>query len=97
MDRIEKARKLYNNLLLNNHYTDMIFLYIMDCLDSSLNTFDMDLITDEKRKNELVGIIYDYYLDTDIQISKIADIVVEHINELDDDNFDINEYADNLY
>lgn len=97
MDREKKAIALYKKILLDNNIDLITLVYIAFCLDQSLNAYDMDLIIKDDEKEKLIDLILDYYLNTDIQISKICDIICEHYNEIEKDNFNIYDYTETLY
>ena len=71
--------------------------YIKRCLTESIKLYGIDLNNYNYSINDLIGIVDDYYLDTDIQISKICDIIIIHLNEIDDKDFDICDYVDDFY
>ena len=95
MDRLENAKKIYNELLENNQNNCIIYTYIIDCLEEAKKSFNLKLTS--KQNDELITTIHDYYLDTDIQISKICDVLVENYKNIYDDDFSIYDYIDNLF
>ena len=90
MDRLKNAKKTYLELKANNNQNCIIYLFIIDCLEEATNFYKLKLT--EKEKDDLAFLVHDYYLDTDIQRSKISDILCEHYNELDNDDFNIYDF-----
>lgn len=84
---------------IENKY-DITKLHCLSCVDASLNWLkeedNRDDYTEEERINR-AQVVYDYWLDTDIQISKISDIICEHWKEYEEDeDFDIYDYMERL-
>lgn len=67
-------------------------LYCIYCVEGSLDYLGQKLSIEEII--ERAQVVFDYYLDTEIQISRISDIICEHWEEYTNDNFDIYDYVD---
>lgn len=88
MSNYKQAREFYEYILSNNGYDKMTMIWTIDCVESSLQVFDMDLIITDEDKEEMCNLVLNSWLDTEynIGISKIADIVVENWSELKDND-----------
>lgn len=80
----KKAKEFYDNLVLNNGYPYMSMIWTISCVEESLQSYDMDLITSDSDKEEMYKLVLNSWLDTEynIGISKIADLVVENWSDL---------------
>lgn len=68
-------------------------LFCLDSVEHSLKWLNKKCSMDKKM--EMAEIVHDYYLDTQIQISQISDIICEHWNDyLKNDNFNIYDYTE---
>jgi hypothetical protein len=87
MNNYKKAKDLYQLILNNNGYGDFTMIWIISCLEDSLQAYDMDLITTEEEKETIANLIQEAWLDTDVNIgiSKITDIIVENWQDLKED------------
>lgn len=88
MSNYKQAREFYEYILSNNGYDKMTMIWTIDCVESSLQVFDMDLIITDEDKENMCNLVLNSWLDTEynIGISKIADIVVKNWEELKDDD-----------
>ena len=86
MSRYKLARELYEYIINNNGYDKMTMIWTIDCIESSLQAFDMDLIVTDEDKERMCNLVLNGWLDTDYTIGRntIADIVVEHWNDFKD-------------
>lgn len=77
---------------------NLIKLYCIDCVNNSLEWLKKEDTTTDAEKLEIASAIYDNWLDTDIQISKISDILCEYWKKYcNDENFNIYDAIDGLY
>jgi len=84
--------KAYKSLKKRN-YVNITKLFCLDCVDHSLKWLNKKCSMNKKM--EMSVVVYEYYLETEIQISKISDIICEHWDEyLNDDDFDIHDYTE---
>lgn len=88
MSNYKMARDFYEYILSNNGYSNMSMIWTIDCVESSLQVFDMDLIITDEDKETMCNLVLNGWLDTiyDIGISKIADLVVENWSDLKDND-----------
>ena len=88
MNNYKQAKEFYNYIMKNNGYSNMSMVWVISCIEESLQAYDMDLIMSDSDKEKMCNLVLDSWLDTEynIGISKIADIVVENWQELKDDN-----------
>lgn len=88
MSNYKQAREFYDYIIKNNGYDKMTMIWTIDCVESSLQVFDMDLIITDEDKETMCNLVLNSWLDTEynIGISKIADIVVGHWSELKDND-----------
>lgn len=85
----------YKRIIKNDNFKIISRLYCLSCVECSCKWLEIDQTTSEETKLEMSYIVYQYYLDTEIQISKISDIICEHWDEyLNNDDFDIYNYVD---
>ena len=85
--------KEYHKIIKDNYYNDITKIYCLYCVEESLKWLDSSDITSDNVKLEIASAIYDNWLDTDIQISKISDIICEHWEEYQkNNNFDVYDY-----
>lgn len=86
MNNYKQAREFYDYIVKNNGYDKMTMIWTIDCIENSLQVFDMDLIITDEEKEKMCNLVLNSWLDTEynIGISKIADLVVENWNELKD-------------
>ena len=83
----------YANICKNGNYNNITKIFCLSCVEESLKWLERDTIETESERIEKAQVVYDYYLDTDIQISKISDIICEHWKEyVENENFDIYEH-----
>ena len=84
MNNYKKAREFYNYILQNNGYSNMSMLWVVSCMEDSLQAYDMDLIITDEEKEEIANLILSSWLDTDLNIgiSKISDLIVENWQEI---------------
>lgn len=88
MSNYKLARDFYDNIIKLNGYQYMSMIWTIDCIENSLQVFDMDLIITDEEKEKMCNLVLNSWLNTpyNIGISKIADLVVENWNELKDSN-----------
>ena len=86
MSNYKQAREFYDYIIKLNGYKYMSMIWTIDCIENSLQAYDMDLITSEEDKETMCNLVLNSWLDTEfnIGISKIADIVVENWENLKD-------------
>ena len=85
----------YKKIIQDNQYNNMTRIYCLYCIDETLKWLEKDLIVSDDEKMEMASAVYDNWMDTDIQISKISDIIGEHWEEYkDNDDFNIYDYID---
>lgn len=92
MNNYERAREFYDYIIKNNGYSNMTMIWVISCVEESLQAYDMALIITDNEKEKMCNIVLDYWLDCeiDVGISEIADKVVEHWADLkDSDNYNI--------
>lgn len=83
---VEEYKKIENKY-------DITKLHCLSCVVASANWLEQEL-TDEELTDR-AQVVYDYWLDTDIQISKISDIICENWDEYEkDEDFDIYDYVE---
>ena len=79
---------------IENKY-DITKLHCLSCVKASTDWLEEELT--EEEHIERAQVVYDYWLDTDIQISKISDIVCKYWKEYEEDeDFDIYDYMEKL-
>ena len=89
MNRKDIAINLYKKMS-KEEKDSIIYLYIVYCLKNSIKYYNKKI-----KVTDLIEIVHDYYLDTEIQIDRICDILVEHYEELiNNDYFNINHYVE---
>lgn len=90
MSNYKKARDFYDYIIKNNGYDKITMIWTIDCVESSLQAFDMDLIITDDDKETMCNLVLNGWLDTmyDIGISRIADLVVKNWGELKDNEND---------
>ena len=77
---------------IENKY-DITKLHCLSCVGASANWLEQEL-TDEELTDR-AQVVYDYWLDTDIQISKISDIICENWDEYEkNEDFNIYDYLE---
>lgn len=88
MSNYKQARDFYDYIIKNNGYDKMTMIWTIDCIENSLQVFDMDLIITDEDKETMCNLVLNTWLDIEwnIGISKIADIVVENWEELKDND-----------
>ena len=88
MSNYKQAREFYEYILSNNGYSNMSMIWTIDCVESSLQAFDIDLIITDEDKETMCNLVLNTWLDIEwnIGISKIADLVVENWSELKDND-----------
>ena len=86
MSDYERARNFYQNILLDNGYNCMSMIWVISCVDESLQAYDMDFIVSDEDKETMCNLVLRAWLDTEynIGISKIADLVIENWEDLKD-------------
>lgn len=90
----EEVQKNYNLLIKNNQKNNIIKIFCLDCVETSLEWLDTQKKVNKEIKLEMASIVYNYYLDTSIQISEISDIVCENWEEIQkNENFNIYDYV----
>ena len=90
----EKVLEEYNNIIKNDNYNNITKIYCMYCVEESLKWLEKDLIETEDNKINMAQVVYDYWLDTDIQISQLSDIVCENWKEyLKNEDFNVYDYV----
>lgn len=98
MDRLEIAKSVYLDLKNNKNNNCILYLFIIDCIEEANRFYNIKLT--EKQKDELISLIYDNYLDTQIQISCITDIILSNYKDIQEkikeDDFNIYDYYDFL-
>ena len=88
MSNYKQAREFYDYIIKNNGYDKITMIWTIDCVESSLQVFDMDLIITDEDKETMCNLVLNTWLDIEwnIGISKIADLVVENWEELKDND-----------
>lgn len=85
--------KTFNELIKNNNYHNITKIFCLYCIEESCKWLEIQDTTTQETKLKMACVVYDFYLDTDIQISQISDIIVQYWNNyLNDENFDIYAY-----
>lgn len=78
---------------IENKY-DITKLHCLSCVGASIKWLGQEDLTDEEITDR-AQVVYDYWLDTDIQISKISDIICENWDEYEkDEDFNIYDYLE---
>lgn len=91
----ENVVKEYANICKNGNYKEITKIYCLYCIEESLKWLDSDTIETENQRIEKAQVLYDYWLDTDIQISKLSDIICENWEEyVNNEDFNIYDYVD---
>ena len=92
IDKNISEKELYNMIVSNTNDYMITKLYYRHCIMQSLRSYDINA-TDEEI-DMLISMLEDSYLDIDdIQITRLADILVENKNDaLYDDEWDIKDY-----
>ena len=92
----KNANNEYKNICKNNNYNEITKIYCIYCIEESLKWLKRDMIETETERVEKAQVLYDYWLDTDIQISTLSDIICENWEKYvnDFDNFNIYDYID---
>lgn len=80
------AKLFYNYIIENNGYASMNMIWVIACVENSLEVYDMKMIITDEDKEKMCNLVLRGWLDSEvsISISKVADIVVENWNELKD-------------
>ena len=90
----EKLLKTYEEIVKDNT-KDMTKLYCLSCVDASLKWLNAELATTDEERLHMASAVYDEWRDTDIQISKLSDVIVENWDDyVNDDDFNIYSYVD---
>ena len=86
MSNYKQAREFYNYIIKNNGYSNMSMIWTIDCIENSLQAYDMNLITSEEDKETMCNLVLNGWFDSEysIGISQIADLVVENWQDLKD-------------
>ena len=83
---VEEYKKIENKY-------DITKLHCLSCVGASANWLEQELT--EEELTDRAQVVYDYWLDTDIQISKISDVICENWDEYEkDEDFDIYDYLE---
>lgn len=92
----ERVLKEYMNICKNGNFDIITELYCLACVETSLQWLGRDKIDTESQRFEKAQVVYDYWMDTEIQISKLSDIICENWEKYvnDFDNFNIYDYVD---
>ena len=84
---VEEYKKIENKY-------DITKLHCLSCVGASTKWLGQEDLTDEELTDR-AQVVYDYWLDTDIQISKISDIICEHWKKYEEDeDFNIYDYVE---
>lgn len=87
--------KEYKEIIKNNSFNLIPRIYCLYCVECSCQWLDIDLNTSDETKLEMSSVVHQYYLDTELQINKISDIICSKWDEyLKRDDFDITDYLD---
>ena len=90
----DKLLKKYEEIKKDN-MTDITKIYCLSCVDASLKWLNAELATSDEERLEMASAIYDNWLDTNIQISKLSDAIVENWDDyVNNEDFDIYNYVD---
>lgn len=93
-----KVVEEYSNICKNNNYENITKIYCLYCIEESLKWLERDTIETESQRVEKAQVLYDYWLDTDIQISQLSDIICEHWEEyVNNEDFNIYDYVGSDY
>ena len=87
--------KEYERIIKSNNYHNITKIFCLYCVEESCKWLEIQDTTSQDEKFKIASVVYNFYLDTDIQISKISDIIVQHWNNyLNDENFNIFDYIE---
>ena len=90
----DEVLKEYQNICKNDNYNNITKIYCLYCIEESLKWLERDTIETESQRIEKAQVLYDYYLDTDIQISKLSDIICENWEEyVNNEDFNVYDYV----
>ena len=90
----DKLLKTYEEIKKDN-MKDMTKLYCLSCVDASLKWLNAELATTDEERLHMASAVYDEWLDSDIQISKLSDTIVENWDDYTTkDDFNIYDYVD---
>lgn len=90
---MEKPTEIYNNIVKNDNFEMIPYVYVRYCIELACETFEKTL--SEEEKNNLIGVVYDYYSESQMQIVKVADTLIANYEQyINDENFDIYEYEE---
>lgn len=82
----------YKRIVENGNYDNITKIHCLSCVEESLKWLEKE--ENEETKVNMAQVVYDYWLDTDIQISQISDIVCENWKEyLKNEDFNIYDYV----
>lgn len=88
----------YKRIVKNNNFRLISRIYCLYCVENSCQWLDIELITSDETKIKMANAVYDYFLDTNIQITKISDIICANWNDyLNKDDFKIKDYLEEEY
>ena len=91
MTRKEIAKNLYNKM--NKEEKDsIIYLFIINCIFESQKAFCDEIKEKKIDIDYLIELVHDYWLDTEIQITKICDILIGNYDKIKSDDFNIYDY-----
>ena len=81
----------------NEEDTIITKMFCISCVEGSLKYLERE--ESEETIMEIASAVYDYWLDTSVQISELSDIVCEHWEEYleDEDNFNIYDYVEEVF
>ena len=88
MNNYEDARRFYDYIIKNNGYRDMSMIWTISCIEDSLQAYDMDFLLTDEEKETMCNLVLKGWLDCEVNIgiSKIADLVVENWNDLNNND-----------
>lgn len=87
--------KEYERIVKNNGFNLISRIYALYCVECSCQWLNIELNTSKETKLQMASVVYDYFLDTDIQITKISDIICANWNKyLNNDDFNILDYIE---
>jgi len=88
----------YKKIIQDGHGDNFTKLYCLSCVDASLQWLQKEEITSDEEKLKMAAVVYDEWLDSDIQISQISDLICLHWDKYcGDDDFNLYDAMDGLY
>lgn len=86
---------LYDELVSKKQDNQISKLFCLSCVNASLKWLEKNDITSNDEKLKMAQAVYDEYLDTNYQITKLSDTICKYWNEyINDDEFNLYDHIE---